>query len=98
TVSYSVVDGFEKKWGLPQCAGAIDWCHVPISAPAHNHTDYYNGKGFYSIVIQAVIDYRYRFIDVYCGWPGSVHDARIFAHSYIYAKGMDGTLFPSSTE
>uniref|UniRef100_A0A1X7SK58 DDE Tnp4 domain-containing protein n=1 Tax=Amphimedon queenslandica TaxID=400682 RepID=A0A1X7SK58_AMPQE len=70
-----IVQGCEKKWGLPQCAGAIDGSHIPISAPANNHTDYYNRKGFYSVVIQAIVDYRYLFCDVYCGWPGSVHDA-----------------------
>ena len=50
-----VVDGFEDKWGYLQCAGAIDGCHIPISASALNHTDYYNRKGWYSILVQAIV-------------------------------------------
>ena len=92
-----VVEGFMKKWDLPQCVGAIDGSHIPISAPTNNHSDYYNRKGFYSIIIQAIVDFRYRFIDVYCGWPGSVHDSRVFAHSSIFTRGKNGTLLPSDT-
>ena len=44
-----VVDEFKIKWGVPQCFGAVDGCHVPISAPSHLHTDYYNRKGWYSM-------------------------------------------------
>ena len=74
-----VVDGFQRTWGVPQCCGAIDGCHIPISAPAMNHTNYYNWKGFYSVVTQAVVDFQYRFLEVYIGWPaaGSVHDTRL---------------------
>ena len=41
-VFIKAVDGFEDKWGFPQCIGAIDGSHVPIAAPEFNHTDYYN--------------------------------------------------------
>lgn len=61
-----VVDGFENRWGYPQCAGAIDGCHIPISAPLLNHTDYYNRKGWYSMVVQAVVDHEYIFRDIMC--------------------------------
>ena len=55
--------------------------HIPVSPPTLCHTDYYNRKGLYSVLIQAVVDYKYRFLDIYNGWPGSVHDARVLAHS-----------------
>ena len=80
----TVINGFEHKWGFPQCVGAIDGCHVPISAPLMNHTDYYNRKGWYSMIIQAIVDHDYIFRDICVGWPGSVHDARVFANSLIY--------------
>ena len=88
----NVVDGFERVWELPQYTGAIDGSYIPISAPTMNHTDYYNRKGYYSVVIQAVLDYRYLFLNIYTGWPGSVHDTRVFSHSSIYKSCSDGTL------
>ena len=70
----TLINGFEHKWGFPQCVGAIDGCHVPISAPLMNHTDYYNRKGWYSMIIQAIVDHDYIFRDICVGWPGSVHE------------------------
>ena len=89
-----VVDGFQRTWGVPQYCGAIDGCHIPISAPAMNHTDYYNWKGFFSVVTQAVVDFQFRFLDMYIGWPaaGSVHDTRMFAHSSLYKLGVNSRL------
>ena len=46
-----VVDGFQRWWGFPQCAGAIDGSHISVAAPELNITDYYNRKGWYSIII-----------------------------------------------
>ena len=88
-----VVDGFEEKWGFPQCVGAVDGSHIPISAPELNHTDYYNRKGWYSMIVQAIVDHDYLFRDICVGWAGSVHDARVFANSLIYKKiTQDGLL------
>lgn len=51
-------DGFEKRWGFPQCAGAIDGSHIPITAPQNNAKDYFNRKRHHSIILQAVVDYQ----------------------------------------
>ena len=80
------VQGFRDRWAIPQCAGSIDGSHIPVQPPALNHTDYYNRKGWYSVVVQAVVDHNYLFTDLYIGWPGSVHDARVLANSAIYHK------------
>ena len=90
-----IVDGFEVCWGFPQVAGAIDGTHVPVIKPQDDPSDYYNRKGFYSIIMQAVVDYRGLFLDTYIGWPGKVHDARVFSNSCIYRKGTEGTLLPN---
>ena len=92
-----VVDEFKIKWGVPQCFGAVDGCHVPISAPSHLHTDYYNRKGWYSMLIQGLVDANYRFLDVCVGWPGSVHDARVFAHSALYNDIENNHILPNQT-
>lgn len=81
-----VMEGFKDKWGIPQCAGSIDGSHIPISPPAMNHTDYYNRKGWYSMLVQAVVDHEFLFRNLCVGWPGSVHDARVLANSSIYKK------------
>ena len=64
----AVVDGF------PQCVEAIDGSHIPIIAPKENAMDYFNRKKQHSIVLQAIVDHEYKFMDVYAGWPGSVQD------------------------
>ena len=46
-----VVDGFQSKWGIPQCVGAIDATHIPIMAPKDSPLDYYNRKGYHSVVM-----------------------------------------------
>ena len=84
----SVINEVEHKWNFPQCAGAIDGSHIPVLPPQINHTDYYNRKGTYSIIIQAVVDANYLFRDIYIGWPGSVHDARVFVNSSLYQKAV----------
>ncbi|XP_063813276.1 uncharacterized protein LOC135051001 [Pseudophryne corroboree] len=90
------IKGFKKR-GYPQCAGAIDGTHIPIIAPRDNPADYYNRKGWHSIVLQAVVDHKYCFTDVFIGWPGRSHDARVLANSDLYSIAEDklgGWLFP----
>ena len=89
-----IVSMFETCWGFPQVAGAIDGTHIRIVCPRESASDYYNRKGYYSIIMQAVVDHKGLFLDAYIGWPGKVHDARVFVNSSLYRKRMNGTLLP----
>ena len=64
----------------------------PLDCPS----DYFNRKGFHSIILQAVVDHEYRFWNINVGWPGRVHDACVFANSELFQKALAGTLLPSS--
>ncbi|XP_066598850.1 putative nuclease HARBI1 [Prorops nasuta] len=79
--------------------GAIDGCHVQISAPIDHANSYINRKGFQSIVLQGICDPNRKFIDVFTGYCGSVHDARIWQLSKI-KRAIDNSpqqFFPENT-
>ena len=92
----TVLSGFARK-GFPQCAGAIDGCHILIEAPQYCPADYHNRKGWHSIILQGLVDHTGCFTDINVGWPGRVHDSRVFHNSDLFAKGECGSLFPQQT-
>ncbi|XP_036346820.1 uncharacterized protein LOC118756139 [Rhagoletis pomonella] len=75
------VNGFHRR-GFPQCLGAIDGCHIEIKPNTTDATDYYNYKGWYSVVLLALVDYRYRFLYINIGAPGRCN------HSHIYNPSL----------
>ena len=93
-----VVEGFRDELGFPQCAGVVDGTHIPIISPTECPADYFNRKGWHSIIMQGMVNNAGCFTDVYIGWPGRVHDARVFVNSSLYKRGQDGTLFPDWKE
>uniref|UniRef100_A0A674K306 DDE Tnp4 domain-containing protein n=1 Tax=Terrapene triunguis TaxID=2587831 RepID=A0A674K306_9SAUR len=88
-----IVDGFAAM-GFPNCGGAIDGTHIPILAPEHQGTQYINRKGYFSMVLQALVDHKGRFTNINVGWPGRVHDARVFRNTNLFKWLQQGTYFP----
>ena len=92
-----ITEESESSWGFPQVQlGQLMVLTFRLQLrPTYNQSDYYNRKGFHSIILQAVVDYHYMFIDICVVWPGSVHGARVLCNSSFYEKASNGTLFPN---
>ena len=60
-----VVYGFKHKFGFPQCAGAVDGTHIPIISPEEYPADYFNRKGWHSVVMQTTVNHLGQFVDIY---------------------------------
>ena len=43
-----------------------------------------NRKSYHGVVMQALVDDKYLFRDIVVGWPGSVHNARVFSNAELY--------------
>ncbi|CAM4643512.1 unnamed protein product [Lepidochelys olivacea] len=90
---HDILAGFAQM-GFPNCRGAIDGTHIPILAPAHLASEYVNRKGYFLMVLQALVYHRGCFIDINAGWPGKVHNAHIFPNTALFRKLQAGTFFP----
>ena len=53
---------------------------------------HYNYKGFFFLVLLALVDAEYRFLWINCGSSGSCSDAQIFNRSLLREKIKDGSL------
>ncbi|XP_064487707.1 uncharacterized protein LOC135399901 [Ornithodoros turicata] len=85
-------NGFDTKWNFPNAIGSIDGKHFAIRCPDKSGSDYYNYKGFHSVVLLAVADADYRFILVDIGAQGRLSDGSVFRDSAIGKSFEQSTL------
>ena len=55
----------DERWQFSCSWGAVDGCHLPLKCPPGGQTtakEYHNLKIFYSVVLMALVDAKYRFI------------------------------------
>ncbi|KAF6215836.1 hypothetical protein GE061_000171 [Apolygus lucorum] len=71
---------FRSK-GFPGAIGTIDGTHIRVDRPHNDPDSYYNRKKYHSIQLQVVCDGHKKITSVFVGFPGSVHDARVFRRS-----------------
>lgn len=73
-----------RRWQFPNCIGAADGKHVMIIHPANSGAEFYNYKGFFSIVLLALVDYDYKFTFADVGCQGRISDGGVYRNSHFY--------------
>lgn len=83
---------FSRRWQFEHCLGALDGKHIAIRCPTNAGSEYYNYKGFHSIILMALVDGDYKFSWVDVGSNGSAGDAQVFNRSELKECMDDQTL------
>ena len=83
---------FRTTWNVPHVVGAIVGKHITRKKPKKSGSDYYNYKGFFSLVVLALVDTESSFLWIDCGSIGSCSDAQILNSSNLKEKIEDGSL------
>lgn len=82
----SIAKEFETIWNFPNCLGSMDGKHIILQSPRCSGSDYYNYKGFFSIVLFAVVDANYNIIFADVGCQGRISDGGVFRNTEIYRR------------
>ncbi|XP_069806151.1 uncharacterized protein [Dendropsophus ebraccatus] len=93
----NTMKAFEQRFSVPQLAGVIGTFHVAICPPGELTGQYFNTKGWHSVVLQAVVDSDHCFWDLNIGSPGNSSDSQVLLTSELYEWGTEGSLFPNVT-
>ncbi|KAK3084692.1 hypothetical protein FSP39_017590 [Pinctada imbricata] len=79
----AIAEEFSRRWNMPHAVGALDGEHVACKCPKNSGSQYYNYKGFFSIVLMGLVDAEYKFTWVDVGADGSASGAQIFIFSEL---------------
>ena len=79
----SIEEKFRNRWNVPHAVGALDGKHIAIKKLWRSGSGYFNYKGYFSLVLLALMDAEYKFLWVNVGASGSSSDAQIFNRSKL---------------
>lgn len=88
-----VASDFYCRWNMPLCLGSIDGKHISIRQPEHSGSHNINYKGFFSVVLLAVVDANLNFMYIDVGTNGRISDGGVFAKSEFKRMLIDNNYF-----
>ena len=87
-----IAEEFQRKWNVPHACGAHDGKHVAMRCPPNTGLLFHNYKGFFSLVLLALVDADYQFLWMDIGGYGSMSDSQIFNESELKEYLEDETI------
>ncbi|WKY16282.1 hypothetical protein Q1695_001173 [Nippostrongylus brasiliensis] len=93
------VQEFRRQWDYPAAMGALDGKHIACVCPSNTGSAFFNYKGYFSIVLLALVDANYKCIIYDLGASGRSSDAGIFMNSAMktFLEQHDGD-FPAAVD
>lgn len=85
-----IVEEMFREWNFLYCIGVFDGKYVMIECLFYGGFEYFNYKGYYSIVLLVICDVNYCFIMVDVGSYGKDNDVSIFNEFNIGKGFVDG--------
>ena len=95
----------ESEWQLEYAFSIIDGSHLPMKYPpggaramkyppggAQAMKQYHNFKNFYSVILLALVDAKYRFISASLGAPGNTHESTLFQSTTLWSNVINGDV------
>ena len=87
-----IEEKFRNRLNVPHAVAALDGKHIAIKKPKKSSSEYFNYKGYFSLVLLALVDAYYKFLWANVGASGSSSDAQIFNRSKLKRRIESGTL------
>ena len=87
-----IEERFRNRWNVPHAVGELDGKHIAIKKPKKSGSEDFNYRGYFSLVLLALVDAGYKFLWVNVGACGSSSDAQIFNRSKLKRRIENGTL------
>ena len=81
---HQIAKRIKEQYRFPNCVGLIDGTLLPLATrPLLHGENYLSRKRFYAIVMLVVCDDQGRILYYHMGWPGSVHDNRVWRNCQL---------------
>lgn len=87
-----IENDFNTRWNFPNALGCIDGKHIRLQCPVKSGSLFFNYEDFFSIILFALVDAKYKFIAIDVGSYGREGDVGIFLKSKL-GKAIKFQLF-----